>query len=91
MELDEPLESVNEEIRKQAVIFIKPKSDFDHKVNEASVYLSMKNHSLLRKGNRGEVMEAACKKKLSKKGMFLRKVEHDRNYIECQTILNKSV
>ena len=44
------------------MIFKKPRSDFDQKVNEASVYLSMKNPSLVRKGNRGELMEAARKK-----------------------------
>lgn len=59
-------DKVRKEIEEQAVIYRKttnrPLSDFEIRVNDAAVELAVGEPSLLRKGNRGELLERARKK-----------------------------
>ena len=57
---------MRKEIEEQALIFRKianrPLSDFQVRVNHAAIELALGQPSLLRKGNRGELLEKACRK-----------------------------
>ena len=59
-------DKMRKEIEEQAVIYHKtanrPLNDFEIRVNDAAIELAVGDPSLLRKGNRGELLDKARKK-----------------------------
>ena len=54
--------AAGEEIQEQAILFHKPKSGYHERVNEAAVAIGKSKPHLVRKGNRGELLDLARKK-----------------------------
>ena len=56
------MEVSSQEVQEQAILYHKPKTEYQIKVNEAAKAISGGTPYLVRKGNRGELLELACKK-----------------------------
>ena len=56
------METLSQEIQDQATLFQKPKTDYQMKVNEAAKIISGSKTYLVRKGDRGELLDLARKK-----------------------------
>lgn len=54
--------NAGEEIEEQAILFHKPKSEYHMKVNKAAIDIGKSKPHLVRKGNRGELLDLARKK-----------------------------
>ena len=68
------------EIKEQALIYRKsPLTDFQESVNAAAIELALQNPSLVRKGNRGDLLELA-RKQASQSYSFKKGVSHSKAY-----------
>ena len=66
------METSSQEILDQATLFQKPKTDYQIKVNEAAKIISGSKPYLVRKGNRGELLDLA-RKKVAEEGYNFKK------------------